>query len=148
MSVHNGHGPDVVRLSIPCRAEYVGVARLAILGVASRLNFSYDEVEDLRLAVGEACAGAIDGASPAAQQNASINIECEVASNELAVLVNYNLAPFGAPPETAPVAEQDIPADLEGIGSLLMEILVDSVETTNDPDSGTSVRLTKKVQQI
>jgi len=43
--------PAVVSLTIPCRAEYVGVARLAILGVASRLNFSYDEVEDLRLSL-------------------------------------------------------------------------------------------------
>jgi hypothetical protein len=29
-----------------------------------------------------------------------------------------------------------------------MEILVDSVETTSDPETGTTVRLTKKVQRI
>ena len=30
----------IVELSIPSRPEYVGVARLAILGVASRMRFS------------------------------------------------------------------------------------------------------------
>jgi hypothetical protein len=44
--------------------------------------------------------------------------------------------------------EPDLPADAEGIGSLLMEILVDSVETTTDPETGTTVRLMKKVQPI
>ena len=49
-----------VTLTIPCAPEYVGTARLTILGVASRMGFSYDQVEDIRLAVGEACANAIE----------------------------------------------------------------------------------------
>ena len=42
----------VVELIIPARPEYVSVARLAILGVASRMPFSYDEVEDVRVVLG------------------------------------------------------------------------------------------------
>ena len=51
---------DQVELILPCRPEYVGVARLAVLGIASRMPFSYDEVEDVRLAVGEACTHALE----------------------------------------------------------------------------------------
>lgn len=137
--------PDIVRLSIPCRAEYVGVARLAILGVASRLKFSYDDVEDLRLAVGESCAGAIDAASAEARRKAAIHITCEVHEQELVVEVRYNLNPYGPPPERRTV-DPEMPADTEGLGSLLMEILVDSAETTTDSVEGTTVRLVKKVQ--
>lgn len=147
MTDRNAHEPDVVRLSIPCRAEYVGVARLAILGVASRLTFSYDDVEDLRLAVGEACAGAIDSASPEARRKAVIGIECEVYSDTLVVTVQYNLALYGPAPEPTP-QDLDLPADAEGIGSLLMEILVDSVDTTTDAENGTTIRLVKKVQPL
>jgi serine/threonine-protein kinase RsbW len=148
MTGTSGPAPDVVRLSIPCRAEYVGVARLAILGVASRLNFSYDEVEDLRLATGEACAGAIDNASPEAQAKANIAIDCEVGEDELTVVVKYDLTPYEPAPDIPEAFDEDVPMDAEGIGSLLMEILVDSVETTSDPETGTTVRLTKKVQRI
>ena len=58
----NHEDPARVEVKIPCRPEYVGVARLAILGVASRMRFSYDEVEDVRLAVGEACTTSVEWA--------------------------------------------------------------------------------------
>src|SRR5216110_3663046 len=58
--VSTSEGEAVVELTIPGKPEYVGVARLAILGVASRMRFSYDEVEDIRLAVGEACTSVLD----------------------------------------------------------------------------------------
>ncbi len=42
-------------LSVPARAEYVHVLRAVAAGVAARQDFSYDEIDDLRLAVDEAC---------------------------------------------------------------------------------------------
>lgn len=46
-----------VRLAIPARPEYIGLARVTAAGLASRLGFTYDQVEDLRLAIDEICFG-------------------------------------------------------------------------------------------
>jgi serine/threonine-protein kinase RsbW len=47
---------DVVLLSVPADSTYLAVLRTAAAGLAARLQFALDEIEDLRIAVDEACA--------------------------------------------------------------------------------------------
>jgi serine/threonine-protein kinase RsbW len=47
---------DVVLLTVPADGGYLGVLRTATAGLAARLHFALDEIEDLRIAVDEACA--------------------------------------------------------------------------------------------
>ena len=44
---------DEIVLTLPALATFSRVARLAIAGIATRLELSYDDIEDLRIAVGE-----------------------------------------------------------------------------------------------
>jgi hypothetical protein len=46
---------DEVRLAIPATPEFVRLARVTASGVAGRMGLTYDEVEDLRLAIDELC---------------------------------------------------------------------------------------------
>lgn len=50
-------------VSVPARADLVRVLRSVVGGVAARLDLSYDEIDDLRIAVDEACAALLDTAS-------------------------------------------------------------------------------------
>ncbi len=46
---------DEVRLVMPADPEFLRLARVTAMGLASRLSFSFDEIEDLRIAIDELC---------------------------------------------------------------------------------------------
>jgi len=51
-------------LEIPADAAYVQLARLVASGIAGRLDFNIDEIEDLRIGVDECCVALLDCAAP------------------------------------------------------------------------------------
>src|SRR5256885_16875050 len=53
-----------VRLAVPATPEFLRLARLTVAGVASRMGFTYDEVEDLRIAIDELCFALVGTAGP------------------------------------------------------------------------------------
>ncbi|MHB0913675.1 MAG: ATP-binding protein [Armatimonadota bacterium] len=131
--------PAGVELTIPCRPEFVGVARLTILGVASRMQFTYDEVEDVRLAVGEACTTAVERATKSNREGTDITIRSTIEDGKLSIEIEDRA---GAAPPPPPPVENPEEVDEQGLGALLMELLVDefSVEPTAE---GTLVKMVK-----
>ncbi len=55
--------PDV-ELRLPADGAFVSVLRTTTAGLAARLDFTIDDIEDLRIAVGEACAMVLPEADP------------------------------------------------------------------------------------
>ena len=55
---------DVVTVKLPAASAYLSVLRTATAGLAVRLDFTIDEIEDLRIAVDEACAMLLAQAVP------------------------------------------------------------------------------------
>lgn len=91
---------DVVLLTVPADGAYLGVLRTAAAGLAARLQFTLDEIEDLRIAVDEACAMLIRLAPPAAV----LRCRFALAGDELGVEVAVPAAPAAAPPATSSFA--------------------------------------------
>lgn len=126
-----------VELKIPCKPEYVGVTRLTILGVASRMKFSYDEVEDVRLAVGESCTSSVDRAEKNNRPDAQIVLKSEIHPDRLIIDI-IDDAGSRIPEE----AETEGDLEPENIGALLVTLLVDEVEVYR-LDTGNHVRMVK-----
>jgi serine/threonine-protein kinase RsbW len=64
MSEHTGSSRADVELRLPAEGAYASVVRTTAAGLAARLDFTIDDIEDLRIAIGEATALAIGAADP------------------------------------------------------------------------------------
>ncbi len=65
--------PDV-ELRIPADGAFLAVLRTATAGLAARLDFTLDDIEDLRIAVDEACAMVLPQARPGSDLTCSFEL--------------------------------------------------------------------------
>jgi serine/threonine-protein kinase RsbW len=75
---------DHVQVSLPAESAYLSVLRTATAGLAARLDFTLDEIEDLRIAVDEACAMLLSQAIP------GTSLECgfELGADQVTITVS------------------------------------------------------------
>ena len=75
---------DLVVITLPASSAYLTVLRTATAGLAARLDFTIDEIEDLRIAVDEACAMLLSQAI----SGADITCEFTLDDDRLSVAVS------------------------------------------------------------
>lgn len=135
-----------VEISIPVRPEFVSVARLTAATVAARQGFTYDEIEDLKIAVGEACTALIVAHPDAAQP---LRMAFVLAPGSIEVLASARVpAPAWAKSGALVSTDGAGGMDESRLGMFLMQCLVDEVEARHDGPSGTTeLRLLKRRQE-
>ncbi len=82
----SGSGRDVVVLRLPAAGAYLSVLRTATASLASRLDFTIDDIEDLRIAVDEACAMLLTQALPGADLECSFELTSDAIRIDVSVL--------------------------------------------------------------
>ncbi len=128
-----------VELRIPSKPEWVAVARLAVAAIANRLPFSVEEIEDLKLAIAEACTICIQHGAGIQ----TIDITCTASMSSLRVDVRDDR--YRAPRENAPKRPSIMAVEGEGLGIFLIQALMDNLEYNVDPQLGTELVMTKRV---
>ena len=73
-----------VLLALPAATTYLSVLRTATAGLAARMDFTLDEIEDLRIAVDEASGMLL----PGAPDGAELTCRFEVAPGRIAVTLS------------------------------------------------------------
>ncbi|WP_285496750.1 anti-sigma factor [Actinomadura sp. NBRC 104425] len=76
---------DAVTVKLPAASAYLSVLRTATAGLAARLDFTLDEIEDLRIAVDEACAMLLAQAVP------GTDLTCEFELTGDAMRINVSV---------------------------------------------------------
>jgi serine/threonine-protein kinase RsbW len=75
---------DRVTIRMPAEGAYLSVLRTATAGLAARLDFTLDEIEDLRIAVDEACGLLLSQAAP----DASLDCDFTLGPDSMTIAVS------------------------------------------------------------
>jgi len=118
---------DVVELRLPADSAYLSVLRTATAGLAARLDFTLDEIEDLRIAVDEACALLLPDAVPGAAMT------CAFALSDRSLAVTVTV-----PSRTGRVPRRNT------FAWTVLTALAGDVDTAVDADGTVSVTLLKR----
>jgi serine/threonine-protein kinase RsbW len=132
-----------MELAVPSRAEYIGVVRLVVSSLASaRRTINEDRIDDMKLAVSEACTNAIE-ANVSTGQDHPVVVRCWEGTERLEVWISDSGRGFDPAvlPEHPPVTDPDRLNFERGLGIPLIRTLVDGVDFESSGD-GTTVRLT------
>jgi hypothetical protein len=120
---------DEVRLAVPARPEFVGLARVTAAGLASRLGFTFDQVEDLRLAIDEMCFG-LTGSKG---KDGILELRFLLSPEGLTVQGKGSFSPPG-------------PVHLSELSKVILDALVDE-HSISDGADGPRFRLMKRREQ-
>lgn len=82
-----------VTVSIPAEGAYLAVLRMVTAGLAARLDFTVDEIEDLKIAVDEACAMLLAQSVPGSEITVSFTLEAAALALEVMVPTLDGLEP-------------------------------------------------------
>ena len=140
-----------VKITIPALSDYVAVARLAISGVAARMNFSIDEIDDLKVSVSEACNNVVQHAFPNGE--GVICISCKIHLDHLEIIISDEGKGFDTTDikskKSDGVSEEESTTHFGlGLGLTFIKSLMDSSEVISIPGSGTTVRMTKNAPKL
>jgi serine/threonine-protein kinase RsbW len=122
---------DHVQVCMPAEGAYLSVLRTATAGLAARLDFTLDEIEDLRIAVDEACAMLLPQAIP------GTNLECgfDLGAEEMTITVSVV------------AAEPSMPAR-DTFAWTVLSALAGAVDSRLGPDDQVSIVLRKRRETL
>ena len=123
----DGQIEDAVQIRLPADSAYLSVLRTATAGLAARLDFTLDEIEDLRIAVDEACAMLLPHAIVSAQLTCRFHLD--PATLEVTV--------------TIPTTDGALP-ERDTFSWTVLSALAGEVDTGRDDDRQVWIRLRKR----
>ena len=127
-----------IELRVPSKAEYVSIVRSVVTDLARSAEMSPSEVEDLQVAVSEACANVVRHAYPGGDSDgAELLVRFSSEDGGLITEVIDNGCGFDGGDH-----RQD-PDSNGGLGLVLIQALMDQVLCCSSPEFGTAIRMVK-----
>lgn len=129
----------IVNLEIPFSNAHIALARRTVAELAKSMSFSQSQVEDITVAVGEACTNAVKhGCKTEAMP--LIHVKCILKNNEMSVrITNHKISDRSLCVPSKPNLSNE-----NGYGLFLMSRLMDRVKIENTGNTA-CVMMTKRL---
>jgi anti-sigma regulatory factor (Ser/Thr protein kinase) len=141
---------EVVELRVPARAEHLALVRLVVTSLAESVaGLDGGRLDDLRLAVSEASANAIEAYARQGRAGAPITLAVVATPGTIEVEIHDEAGGFD-PAGLVPHPPVEAPERLHherGLGVPLMRTLADEVEFRSE-GGGTTVRLVLHAKRV
>ncbi len=136
----NLDGHIKVELVLPNIPEYISLARYSASVMANSANLNIDEIEDIRVALSEACANAIQYGCETCDY---YEVVMELQEGELLITVTDH----GQGYDYKQVKEPVIGEQVGGFGLYLIRSLMDNLEIDSNIGEGTTVKIHKLLRE-
>ena len=126
---------ETIKMEISANPEYVSIIRLTTSGIANKVGFCLDDIEDLKVAISEACTNAIKH---------SLEDRFTIIYTMIEKGLTIEIIDNGKGYNTKEVIEPDLDNLKEsGMGLFIIESLMDEVNVESTEGKGTSIKMTK-----
>lgn len=126
---------ETIKMEMNANPDYVGIIRLTTSGIANKIGFSVDDIEDLKVAVSEACTNAIKHGNDDA-----FYITFNILTNGIIIEIEDK----GKGYDIKSVQQPDLNNPKEnGLGLFIIQALMDDVSVESKDGQGTIIKMTK-----
>ena len=132
---------DRLKLNVPCKPEYVGTVRIAAAHVASQAGFDIEAIEDIKVAISEACTNIICHSNESPETTYDVILELEDA--RFLITVMDGGVGFGVDEYVEPVPGEERES---GLGIFIIRALMDEVDISSELGVGTKISMAKHLQ--
>lgn len=128
---------DLLKFSMPGKPEYVGVVRLAVSSAANCAGFGLEAIEDIRVAVSEACTNVLKHGE---QEENCYEVECRIEKDRFVIRVTDLCGGYDTEKYLMPSVGN---AKESGLGIFIIKALMDEVDILSTLGEGTKIQMVK-----
>lgn len=135
----NQNQENLIKMTVPTDSSNISVVRMTASSIANRIGFNIEEIDDVKIAISEACTNVIKHSKVAtfdlffSQGNDYIEIEIKDSG------IGYDFSELKEP---------QLEGDREnsGLGIFIIKMLMDEVVIKSAVDEGTSIYMKKLME--
>ena len=122
---------ETIKMEIASNPQYVSVMRLTTSGIANKIGFCLEDIEDIKVAVSEACTNAIKHSL-----DNKFSVEYTIFENGLTITIIDSGKGYDVDSIDVPNLEE--PKE-SGLGLFIIQSLMDEVEIKSNINYGTVI---------
>ena len=130
--------PDLLKMCVPGKPEYVRTVRMTAASIASDAGFDIEAIEDIKVAVSEACNNTIVHARES--NIIDYYVEFMREDEKLTITVKDSGQGYDTDAYVEPAVDE---LQSGGLGLFIIKALMDEIDIESKPGVGTSIRMIK-----